>query len=68
MWNLKPSRKVMNLKVESCNDILLVCMMYLRLVGWNGIISSLGNSLSYLLRHCKAVLRDLFGRVNVGGL
>ena len=68
MWNLKPNGKVVNLEVKNHNGILLLWIMDLRLIGWNGIISSLGNSLSYLHHHCKANLGDLFLRVNVNGL
>ena len=51
--------------IESCNGILVVWMMDLRMVGCNGMQSSLGKSLSYLLCHWKAAPGDLFGRVNM---
>ena len=43
-WNHKPSDKVMNFEVESRNGTLHVMNDGLRLIGWNGIISSLGKS------------------------
>ena len=68
MWNLKPSGKVMNFEVESRNGIILVWMIDLRFVRWNNIISSFWKLLSYLYRHCKEPLGDIFCKVNVIGL
>ena len=59
----------MNVEVESCNGILLVRNDGLRvglLEHYHIILSKV--IMSYLCRHFKVALGDLFGRVNVIGL
>ena len=68
-WNLKHRCKVMNFEVESRNGIFNVKYDRLR-VDWmeqNHIILR-KVMMSYLGRHCKVALEDLFGRVYVIGL
>ena len=68
-WNLKPSGKVMNFKVDSRNGILHLKDDGLR-VYWieqhHIILRKV--MMIYLCRHCMVDLVDLFGRVNVIGL
>ena len=68
-WNLKPSGKGMNIEVESHYGILLVMNDRLRfdLMELNDIILK-SVMTKYAFNHCKVVLVDLFGRVNVIGL
>ena len=69
MWNLEPSGKIMNCEVVSRNGILHVMndgLKFDRLERHHIILTKF--IMSYLCRHCKVALEDLFSWVNIIGL
>ena len=68
-WNLRLSGKVLNVEVDSRKGILHVKddILWVDCLERHHIILR-KVMMSYLSRHCKVSLVDLFGRVNVIGL
>ena len=68
-WNLKPSDKFMNIEVEISNGILHVMNDGLKFDWMERLHIILRKFImSYLCRHCKVALEDLFSWVNIIGL